>query len=144
MACILSSSNWVFASSNQKTVFWWRHIVLKLCLLYSTGVQTPYMLKYKCGTYYGFMKSEFWPRPIRKQYIDDVIEFWKCVHWNPRVPKPLICLNTNVTCIIRDDHQNLKLLSIDLNQMHLIGLVERTILVFKSSKSDVSLQSYGL
>ena len=44
----------------------------------------------------------------------------------------------------RDDHQNLKLLSIDLNQMHLIGLVERTILVFKSSKSDVSLQSYGL
>ena len=33
---------------------------------------------------------------------------------------------------------------IDLNQMHLIGLVERTILVFKSSKSDVSLQSYGL
>ena len=46
--------------------------------------------------------------------------------------------------ITRDDHQNLKLLSIDLNQMHLIGLVERTILVFKSSKSDVSLQSYGL
>ena len=45
---------------------------------------------------------------------------------------------------IRDDHQNLKLLSIDLNQMHLIGLVERTILVFKSPKSDVSLQSYGL
>ena len=43
-----------------------------------------------------------------------------------------------------DDHQNLKLLSIDLNQMHLIGLVERTIFVFKSSKSDVSLQSYGL
>ena len=26
----------------------------------------------------------------------------------------------------RDDHQNLKLLSIDLNQMHLIGFVERT------------------
>ena len=47
-------------------------------------------------------------------------------------------------CSTRDDHQNLKLLSIDLNQMHLIGLVERTILVFKSSKSDVSLQSYGL
>ena len=46
--------------------------------------------------------------------------------------------------ISRDDHQNLKLLSIDLNQMHLIGLVERTILVFKSSKSDVSLESYGL
>ena len=44
----------------------------------------------------------------------------------------------------RDDHQNLKLLSIDLNQMHLIGLVERTNLIFKSSKSDVSLQSYGL
>ena len=44
----------------------------------------------------------------------------------------------------RDGHQNLKLLSIDLNQTHLIGLVERTILVFKSSKSDVSLQSYGL
>ena len=37
----MSSSNWVFASSNQKAVFWWRHIVLKLCLLYSTGVQTP-------------------------------------------------------------------------------------------------------
>ena len=52
---------------------------------------------------------------------------------------------TNVNpATIRDDHQNLKLLSIDLNQMHLIGLVERTILVFKSSKSDVSLQSYGL
>ena len=31
--------------------------------------------------------------------------------------------------ITRDDHQNLKLLLIDLNQMHLIGLVERTILV---------------
>ena len=46
--------------------------------------------------------------------------------------------------VSRDDHQNLKLLLIDLNQMHLIGLVERTILVFKSSKSDVSLQSYGL
>ena len=45
--------------------------------------------------------------------------------------------------IIRDDHQNLKLLLIDLNQMHLIGLVERNILVFKSSKSDVPLQSYG-
>ena len=42
---------------------------------------------------------------------------------------------------IRDDHQNLKLLSIDLNQMHLIGLVERIILGFKSSKLDVSLQS---
>ena len=28
--------------------------------------------------------------------------------------------------------------------MHLMGLVERNILVFKSSKSDVSLQSYGL
>ena len=63
----MSSSNWVFASSNQKTVFWWRHIVLKLCLLYSTGVQTPYMLKYKCGMYNVFMKSEFWPRPIRKK-----------------------------------------------------------------------------
>ena len=48
---------------------------LILCLLYSTGVQTPYILKYKCGMYYVFMKSEFWPRPIRKQYIDDVIEF---------------------------------------------------------------------
>ena len=44
----------------------------------------------------------------------------------------------------RDGHQNLKLLLIDLNQMHLIGLVEITILVFKSSKSDVLLQSYGL
>ena len=30
----------------------------------------------------------------------------------------------------RDDHQNLKLLLTDLNQMHLIGLVERNILVF--------------
>ena len=78
MACILSSSNWVFASSNQKALFWWRRIVLKLCLLYSTGVETPYMLKYKCGMHYVFMKSEFWPWPIRKQYIDDVIEFWKC------------------------------------------------------------------
>ena len=55
-------------------------------------------------------------------------------HSNMQVSRP----------INRDDHQNLKLLSIDLNQMHLIGLVERTILVFKSSKSDVSLQSYGL
>ena len=44
----------------------------------------------------------------------------------------------------RDGHQNLKLLLIDLNQMHLIGLVERTILVFKLSKSAVSLQCYGL
>ena len=44
----------------------------------------------------------------------------------------------------RDGHQNLKSLLIDLNQMHLIELVERTTLVFKSSKSDVSLQSYGL
>ena len=43
----------------------------------------------------------------------------------------------------RDGHQNLKLLWIDLTQMHLIGLVERNILVFKSSKSDVPLQSYG-
>ena len=43
----------------------------------------------------------------------------------------------------RDDHQNLKLLLIDLNQMQLIGLVERNILVFISSKSDVPLQSYG-
>ena len=70
-----------------------------------------------------------------------------------------ICHNYSISCksnitlenafvflltYIRDDHQNLKLLSIDLNQMHLIGLVERTILVFKSSKSDVLLQSYGL
>ena len=39
--------------------------------------------------------------------------------------------------------KNLKLLLVDLNQMHLIGLVERNILVFKSSKSDVPLQSYG-
>ena len=31
--------------------------------------------------------------------------------------------------ISRDGHQNLKLLLIDLNQMHLIGLVKRTILV---------------
>ena len=48
--------------------------------------------------------------------------------------------------ISRDGHQNLKLLLIDLhvNQMHLIGLVDRTILVFKSSKSNVLLQSYGL
>ena len=45
---------------------------------------------------------------------------------------------------IMDGHQNLKLLLIDPNQMYLIGFVERTILVFKSSKSDVSLQSYGL
>ena len=47
-------------------------------------------------------------------------------------------------CNSRDEHQNLKLLLIDLNQMHMIGLVERTILVFKSSKSDVSLQRYCL
>ena len=46
--------------------------------------------------------------------------------------------------ISRDGHQNLKLLLIDPNQMYLIGFVERTILVFESSKSDVSLQSYGL
>ena len=46
--------------------------------------------------------------------------------------------------VIRDGHQNLKLLLNDLNQMHLIGLIERSILGFKSSKSDVSLQSYGL
>ena len=32
--------------------------------------------------------------------------------------------------ISRDGHQNLKLLSIDLNQMHLIGPVERTIFGF--------------
>ena len=44
----------------------------------------------------------------------------------------------------RDGHQNLKLLLIDLNQTNLIGFVERTILVFKSSESVVSLQSYGL
>ena len=108
----------------------------------------PYMLKYKCGMYYVFIKLSFClvqsessilmtsysfeimsivfygcPNPLyventnvacimsswnrnfgldqsEKQYIDDVIEFWKCVHWNPRVPKPLICLNTNVTCIM--------------------------------------------
>ena len=42
---------------------------------------------------------------------------------------------------IRDGHPYLKLLLTDLSQMHLTGLVERTILVFKSSKSDVSLQS---
>ena len=47
-------------------------------------------------------------------------------------------------CCIRDGHQNLKMLLIDPNQMHLIGFVKRTILDFKSSKSDVSLQSYGL
>ena len=45
--------------------------------------------------------------------------------------------------IIRDGHQNLNFLWIDLNQVHLIGPVERNILVFKSSKSDVPLQSYG-
>ena len=56
---------------------------------------------------------------------------WLCIQWK------------NVTDS-RDGHQNLKLFLIDLNQMHLIGLVERTILVFESSKSDVSLQSYGL
>ena len=43
----------------------------------------------------------------------------------------------------RDGHQNLNLLWIDLNQVHLIGPVERNILVFKSSKSDVPLQIYG-
>ena len=48
------------------------------------------------------------------------------------------------TLFNRDGHQNLKLLLIDPIQIHLIGLVERSILVFKSSKSDVSLQSYGL
>ena len=30
----------------------------------------------------------FWPLPIKKQYFDDVIQFWKCVHWIPRVSKP--------------------------------------------------------
>ena len=43
----------------------------------------------------------------------------------------------------RDGHQNLKLLGINLNQVHLIGLVERNISLFKSSKSDIPLQSYG-
>ena len=52
-------------------------------------------------------------------------------------------LDVDVDTCCRDGHQNLKLLLIDLNQMHLIGLVERNILVFKSSKSDVPLQSYG-
>ena len=36
----------------------------------------------------------------------------------------------------RDGHQNLKLLYSGLNQIHLIGLVERNILVVKSYKSD--------
>ena len=31
-------------SSNQKTVFWWRHKVLKICPSYSTGPQTPWLL----------------------------------------------------------------------------------------------------
>ena len=52
--------------------------------------------------------------------------------------------NVNDYHTTRDGHQNLKLLLIDLNQMLLIGLVERNIMVFKSSKSDVLLQSYGL
>ena len=44
----------------------------------------------------------------------------------------------------RDGHQKLKLLLTDLSHIHLIGLAKRNILVFKSCKSDVSLQSYGL
>ena len=50
------------------------------------------------------------------------------------------CSYEELILYCRDDHQNLKLLLIDLNHrgpMHLIGLVERTILVFKSSKPDV-------
>ena len=52
-------------------------------------------------------------------------------------------LDANASASSRDAHQNLNLLWIDLNQVHLIGPVERNILVFKSSKSDVPLQSYG-
>ena len=75
---------------------------------------------------------------------------FKCYHLfsheaqGRNVPNSSDCEGWVFIAHIRDDHQNLKLVSIDLKQMHLIGLVERTILVFKSSKSDVSLQSYGL
>ena len=32
----------IFASTNLKTVYWWRHRVLKMCSLKSTGAKTPY------------------------------------------------------------------------------------------------------
>ena len=44
---------------------------------------------------------------------------------------PMVKLSMPASFIGRDGHQNLKLLLIDLNQMHLIGLVERNILVIK-------------
>ena len=50
---------------------------------------------------------------------------------------PILCKTFNN---IRDGHQNLKLLLIDLNQMRLKGIVERNILVFKSFKSDGPLK----
>ena len=47
----------ILASTNQKTVFWWRHTVLKMCSLKSTGAKTSYMFKYKCYMYYVFIFS---------------------------------------------------------------------------------------
>ena len=47
----------ILASTNQKTVYWWRHRVLKMCSLKSTGAKTPYMFKYKCYMYYVFIFS---------------------------------------------------------------------------------------
>ena len=47
----------ILASTNQKTVYWWRHRVLQMCSLKSTGAKTPYMFKYKCYMYYVFIFS---------------------------------------------------------------------------------------
>ena len=47
----------ILASTNQKTVYWWRRRVLKMCSLKSTGAKTPYMFKYKCYMYYVFIFS---------------------------------------------------------------------------------------
>ena len=55
-----------------------------------------------------------------------------------------IILRAGFRSYSRDDQQKLKLLLSDLNQIHWIGFIKRNILGFKSFKSDVPLQSYGL
>ena len=66
------------------------------------------------------------------------------IYWKQHAMCYLLLITARIllsTAYSRDGHQNLKLLLIDPNQMHLIGFVERTILVFKF---HVSLQSCGL
>ena len=88
----------------------------------------------------GYEKLPFWVlvTPLATPHLKK-----KKTGYAPQITHNSRNLQLFLIAITRNGHQNLNLVWIDLNQVHLIGPVERNILVFKSSKSDVPLQIYG-